>query len=248
MQAQSSNIRRKAYGRNFSIPRPLVRHSISHGRMRAPPVADTPTTEKSGFTVKDRITVLISLSALLISGVSSYFSFFRNETEVSVSILDARGLGYEGTQETTAVNVAIMNTGSRQVALIRSDIYIVRASGDNRVRGGLKSSDDAAELASITLIDPGKMTIVTVKAQSSWDEILTDRRKVHPKDQKYYNYQTTMGVSLHLLGSNGSRIEGLIDSIKVRFQDSEFRGREVDTTAVTLEEKSNGLASLWQRK
>lgn len=117
---------------------------------------------------KDRITISISLAALFISGLTAYFSFFRQYDEVSV-VVEQHPILELYSKEKVAIYgdsvLAFMNTGNRPAAII--DVTVV--ANQNQDEDSLGSgpcqlgTDRFATTFEPLVLKPGDLVLKTIK-------------------------------------------------------------------------------------
>lgn len=172
---------------------------------------------------KDRITVTVSVTALMISVTSSYFTFFRVETALSSAVL---GVALNQAESTATVNVAVLNTGNRQVALIDATPYLIQMDGDEALRQPMTRVQ--SENGSFpVLVEPGKLVLFELKAELPWQSVIAYRQEVEPGDD--HTHKTIMGVNFYALGATGVRLTGVNDAVKIELRDTSYGGSAVNS-------------------
>lgn len=82
-------------------------------------------TKQTGFSIKDKFTIILSLAALAISATSFYFSNVRVEDNLQARVTNTdiiRSISDTTKCDTAVVGVAFVNGGNRQ-AIILSPLY-----------------------------------------------------------------------------------------------------------------------------
>lgn len=86
--------------------------------------------DKSGFTAKDWITLTISLVALMISAISSYFNTFQKAERVAVTMRDIakpyRNVDRLVVRQDDEHSVIFINSGNRPVTIVAMHILFVQ--------------------------------------------------------------------------------------------------------------------------
>lgn len=183
---------------------------------------------RSTLTWKDWLTVTISILALTISAVGSYFTFFRETTALNAVIV---GVDLGG--RVTTLDVAVMNTGNRQVALTYAEIYLVQLNNNEKLGQSLNPDTTVADKEVLPiLIEPGKMALFQIKAESNWDAVQAYRQEIEPGDD--HTHITIMGIRLLALGATGVHLNGKLDAIEIQFQDTKFVGYTNFNSSISL--------------
>ena len=175
---------------------------------------------------KDRITVTTSLAALIISVIGTYFSLFRDATagKLAVVAADLRG--------ELRVDVAVMNTGNRQLAVTQAHAFFLQNLGkgqQRRVELPLRSPARAPTGLPVA-IEPGRMQIFQLSGEMDWSGLEWARTAVPGQPGKS---RATVGISVRALGVGGQSLEGKLEAIDVLYKDAQIEG--VTTREVQVE-------------
>src|SRR5262245_42834271 len=84
------------------------------------------------------------------------------------------------------------------------------------------------------LIEPGKMALLGLKAQTDWESIVRYRQQAAPGDD--HSHETVLGVHLDALGATGVPLRGDMDILTIELQDTHFGGYKLAqrTTSLTV--------------
>lgn len=148
---------------------------------------------------KDHASIGFSAVALGLSGLGTYFNFFRDETRVEATLLSSYF-------ETPRLSLAVMNKGNRQVALTDGSLY---AQG----KGGVTIFQLTEQPDFPILIEPGKMTILTFNTDF-WDPpLIYQMMGDHSSD---YSDEFTYGARLSAIGATGARLQATMDAFTLK--------------------------------
>src|ERR1700730_6611317 len=100
---------------------------------RKEPALEHKAPRDSGWTIKDYVTLTLSILAFVVSGGSAYFNILRVEENVSVAVdfrvfavRDQENLSVSSTQETPIVFV---NSGNKPVAVMSASFVYFQTKG-----------------------------------------------------------------------------------------------------------------------
>ena len=174
---------------------------------------------------KDGISLTVSLIALMISSVGSYFTFFRVSPSVSAAVLSIT----LSEKEFTA-NVAVLNTGNRQVALIDADLFVVQRDNGELLRQRQVPAPETERFP--ILVEPGKLALITLKAEDAWQAVVAYREEIEPGND--HSHEATAGVEISALAATGARLEGYAEAVKIELRENKFGGYSLSTATFPL--------------
>jgi urease beta subunit len=174
---------------------------------------------------KDRITVTTSLAALIISVIGTYFSLFRDATAGKLAVVAAAIPGE------LQVDVAVMNTGNRQLAVTKVLAFFQTNDGasQKRVEAPLRSLRSTSPALPV-LIEPGRMEVFKVGGYLQWQALESGRTALPGQPG---TSRATVGISVRALGVGGQTLEGKLEAIDVLYKDAQIEG--VTTREVQVE-------------
>ncbi|MDM0053915.1 hypothetical protein [Variovorax sp. J22R115] len=184
------------------------------------------------FAWKDRVSIAISLFALAISATGSYFTLFREDNSLSAAVLR---VGIDDRE--TTVSVAILNTGNRQVAVTGAGIYLVELDGSEKLRQRLVTTTKRESGPALPLLlEPGRMAIVELSAETDWNSVQAYRQKVEPGED--HTHFTEMGVHIAAFNAAGAQTYGDLDAVRLALVDKKFIGYSLDDSVARFTGKT----------
>ena len=181
-----------------------------------------------GLVKKDFITIGISIVALTLSALGTYFSLFRDQTAVSAAILS------HVLREEVALDVAVANTGNKQVAITAAEVYVVHLKSNELLRQPLTDFRIRdARLALPLMIEPGKMAILPVAARMDWSITRAYRQPVPVGDDQ--SHKAIIGVRLNAIGASGVSSTVALDAVELQYHQDVFRGASLDNRFISFQ-------------
>jgi hypothetical protein len=185
---------------------------------------------KRKWAWKDTATFVFSVVAFVLSVLGAYFNFFRDETDLLAAVVTAEvHAERDGVREAYRVDVAVMNTGNRQVAVTEGALYVVPRSGGYV---DLRSFIDPMTLPA--LIEPGKMAVLTFEARDT-ESLLRFLDDAVPGEQapnNNYTQTTTVELRLRAIGATGTQLQVNMRAVKIFFYEARVSSASADLRPV----------------
>jgi hypothetical protein len=148
------------------------------------------------------IAVSISLLSLLVSGTSAYFNFFWIESSASAAVLnfqeqfDSADGGFE-------IDVAVYNTGNRQMAVTRIEVII-----DDAVLSARLIPREETEKYPV-LIEPKELALFRVGVDNfAWEEVVASRQADATGES---DFEVPISVEIQAVSSVGAGMRSELD-------------------------------------
>jgi hypothetical protein len=215
--------------------------------MGEPHEVDLPTDEpasvkrKQKWLSKESLSLGFSATALLLSGLTTYFNFFRDDTTVLATVVGVR----DGRP-----SVAVMNTGNRQVTVSDGYMYLTELGGsedDSTIVG-----QPAAGAQFPVLIEPGRMALIEFAFNpfafdpkrltceprgcdynDRWIDLVETYRTYNPTSGTH-THDAAMGFKLEVIGVTGVRLSANVDALTLELMDTEIYGFATRNDVVQL--------------
>jgi len=148
------------------------------------------------------IAVSISMLSLLISGTTAYFNFFWIESSASAAVLnfqerfDSANGGFE-------IDVAVYNTGNRQMAVTRIDLLI-----DDAVLSATLIPREESEKYPV-LIEPKELALFRVDVEDvTWADVVEKRQADETGES---DFEVPVSVEIQAVSSVGAGMRSELD-------------------------------------
>lgn len=159
------------------------------------------------MSIKDWITVSISILALLVSSTTAYFNFFRIRNDASAAVLGLTEAFDDG-RPGIELDIAVYNTGNRQIAVTRIEILV----NTNLPTTTLVGSEDPKFPV---LVEPKEVRLFKVRANDvAWLEITSNKNPSEPNED--CPFETPVGFDISAVSATGSSMRVFVEEA-VRF-------------------------------
>lgn len=173
------------------------------------------------FGWKDRLTISISLIALLVSGVSAYYSLFWVEVSASSVVLRA---DLNKNENVLIATVAVLNTGNRQLAV--TDVQLMLATSKTSYYG-LNAQLTQADTTSLpVIIEPSNVRLFSIKANLPVEKVVQSAKTFD--DVVGAREAATVIVKIDALGATGDQLTGQQNEIRVYVASETLSGYFID--------------------
>src|SRR5262245_52773867 len=124
------------------------------------------------MNAKDRVSLIISIVALLLSATANYFTFVRVATEASAIIV---GFMPTSRTKTHKLQAAVFNTGNRQVAITDAELYLVQVDGSEHLRQPMTT---VKRTAFPVVVQPGTLALIDCEAEVEWGTVIAYHQQI----------------------------------------------------------------------